>query len=261
MTERLQTLNFVANSHNRNTELYPETHDFKIDLPETLNHVAGIELKYCIFPGMLNNVTPTNNTIYFNDGITEHTITIPVGYYTVDTFISAIESAMESAMSGIFGLIFSVSVDINNKLTMTSNINFEMKFSSTVNTISNQMGFSNVNTGMAKTHTSDNPINLNGTNVIYVRLVGTPTTFYDSNAEYNFFIPLEYKGFIPLFISLDNTYVKTHKKDKAMPMSSLHIQLYDIHGNLIDLQRGEIGLYFTIHYYPNIPRPNILFSK
>lgn len=63
-----------------------------------LSKVGFVQAVNCVFPNLGNNINSTNNVLRMECTGVEHTITIPIGYYTATTLGTAIANAVNAFM-------------------------------------------------------------------------------------------------------------------------------------------------------------------
>ena len=121
------------------------SNNFEIKFVDTLQ--GNWLVKWATLPNSIYNVNSTNNVIYWTSGFSGAlSATVPPGHYSGATLAATMEPLMETADGG--GIDYSVTYDSTTaKFTITSVAVISMTFgTNTVNSISEVIGFYNVDT-------------------------------------------------------------------------------------------------------------------
>ena len=96
---------FVVDSRDRDNIMYPNSNNYKINVPEEYRNVTSVELSLAQIPNSGYNVTINNNAIYIQEGHGKHCDLIKVlvdpGKYT--------DSSLIDALNGEYGDLFETS--------------------------------------------------------------------------------------------------------------------------------------------------------
>ena len=111
------------------------SHNFHINIPQYLRS-QRLKLAYLSMPISWYNINENNNRIYLDEGTIVQG-TIPIGNYTSDALVSAVETELNNITgSGRYN----VSLDrLTNKLTVSALSNFKVPFGT--NSVNNVLGF------------------------------------------------------------------------------------------------------------------------
>lgn len=139
--------------------------DFMTTLKRALNNVSRVEIKSIEIPFTYYTVNSNNNTIQFTDNVPNtYSCTLTPGYYNADQLLTEIESKMTAQLAGFTG----GSYDENKlKFTIANGTNDFEILDSTTTTAQALIGLDG-DTGVVSSWTSDNAINIMGTNHIYI---------------------------------------------------------------------------------------------
>lgn len=138
-------------------------------------NIKKIFLTEMAMPFSWYTTNSNNNKIDFMEGITPVTAIIPIGNYDQISIIPAIKTAMELVSPGLATFSLSINV-ITFKLTITSTVTFSLLFGTGTNLLqsaSDLMGFSAVDTLSALSHIGTGIINLTGELYIFLKLEQT----------------------------------------------------------------------------------------
>jgi hypothetical protein len=152
----------IINSANKTSG---SVNDFKISLPpaRTLKNVRSIEVHNIELPFSWYPITSANNTIAFTDDIpNDYTCTITPGNYTGDELASEIQTKMSAELAG-----FTVTYNPKTLKFTIANGSDDFELIYTTTTASKLIGLDE-DSGVVATWTSDNIINLSGTNHVYL---------------------------------------------------------------------------------------------
>ena len=130
----MQNEKLILRSENRNNGIL--TNFFKT-LPHTFYNIKSCSLLYANIPYTFYNVNEFNNTIVYNEGSSDITITIQPGHYEIDDFILEVATQM-TANSGAAITYTATRNATTEKITITGSSNFSLLFNNSLNNTSNK---------------------------------------------------------------------------------------------------------------------------
>jgi hypothetical protein len=207
----------------------------------------AVRLSKVQIPYTYYNVTSNNNTVVFDEGGGNITVTITAGQYTLTQFLSALKTALDaSAGTGVF----TITAGTNTyKVTIASTVNFIYR--GTLSTINRLIGFANTDTTSGASHTGTKVYNMGGTNYIDIlsnyysthgnriqqsNLSGTNIIARIPVSNYSFGETIYYQSFVPHILKI--------KKDDRR---NIDLILHDEFGNQLDLNGQEWYIQFKYH--------------
>jgi len=130
--------------------------DFNVELIRPIKF-KKVKVKTILIPNSSYVINSTNNYIYFTDDGTTYTAIIPIGFYTLLSLCSAIQTAMRAVGSQDYIVTFSA---LTFKVTISATTAFSLLFSTHTNNPSNVIGFNSSDYTGSNTYTSPNVSNL-----------------------------------------------------------------------------------------------------
>jgi len=270
--EIVKSVYINIDSRDRNVNQYPNTNNYRIKL---LNHkiknIKKIELISAKIPKTNYIVNSTNNIIDFVENSVNYTITLTEGNYTLSTLSTEIQNELNGLLTAN---TYSVSID-SNTLKMTINRSsgtnsFSLLFASGSNadTIDSDgqvikgsssrilMGFNIADvTDTSGTITSQNLVNLQGENEIYIEInnfMGHIDTIKSDNNK------LKGKIFAVIDMNVNSNEIKyfNHNEKKIEKeyfpymnnLGFLDIKFKDYYGNLYDFRGNDNTLLLKVYY-------------
>jgi len=111
----------VIDSRDRDYILYPNSNEYRVEVPQEWKDVISLELTLAQIPNTFYNITENNNTFYISDSPTNiMSINIPEGQYNNKTMIDA--------LNGKYGDLF---INFNSKINFSRNpINLKLRIQS-----------------------------------------------------------------------------------------------------------------------------------
>ena len=124
----LDTKILYINSDDRNTEKYPDSNCFEINMPQTYKTVESIRLLNIQFPSNLYNISEElqNNKLRLTKDSDKIIITISDGYYTIDTLKNELKNKINDITT-----ISSFDINYNettNKFKFSSDVGCSLSF-------------------------------------------------------------------------------------------------------------------------------------
>lgn len=213
---------------------------FTIALNNTL--VDKFEIEYLnMFNTFYSIQANYNDHIYWNDGGTNHSTTIPAGNYTNSgstNIASAIGTAMTAATSASATVTAAFST-VTGLLTITSTQNFTLNFwTYATYSAAKTLGFANANTSAATTATASFVPSLSGPSSVNIRIQESDTnSWYNGLGAYgSILIPVNVsQGALKYYARTDfQQYIGFNR-----PVSALNITITDTSGVPISLNGSE----------------------
>ena len=212
-----------------------------------LHQIKKVILKYAQIPNTMYNINSYNNTLNFPNTLSGNPIyTIPIGQYTIQALITAIQGL-------ITGLTITQS-PLTSKLTFTMvGGTFTIIPNTTINPIAYVLGFETQQT-LLTTYTCESIPDLGGLDNVYIgsqALSNHVSMITNTNQRQNVFcnVPIDVAyGFTKTldedsYDTLDFTEFHTHKN-----ISSIDITLFDERNNVVDLNGAEWVLIFRVYF-------------
>jgi len=133
-THGTMTRHLVIDSRDRDYLLYPNSNQYRIEVPQEWKDVTSLELSLAQIPNTFYNITNSNNTFYISDSPNNIlSVNIPEGQYNNKSLIDT--------LNGKYGDLF---IDFDSKLNFTRNpINLKLRIQS--NRSNNQEFIYNLN--------------------------------------------------------------------------------------------------------------------
>ena len=261
----MKTHHLVIDSRDRNTDNYPNSYEYSIDLDYIYKDIISIELMSANIPKTEYLINSSNNLLHFiEDSGSELTATITIGNYTASTLATEIETQLETSGSGSY----TVSADstTTNKFTITLDsgaTTFDLLFDggtetheTTIRTIYKEnsigpiIGFSRTDLTSGTTYTGDNQYNLNGPTYILLKIHNLDNLNGVQNKSIN-------KSFSKIILDTEQSEYKFFKsqsdyisrKDFSPPLSKLaqlNISFVNYDNTFYDFGNLEHCLYFKV---------------
>lgn len=194
----IENISVLLDSRDRNTDLYPNTHNYSIKLDSILKNVISVELLQATIPNSEYLINNNNNTIYFQETIgTTLSAQITNGNYISGSDIATeLQNTMNTYGNSSYSVTYSTST---SKFTISSDRTggagiFILKFQDTpeifgtyetrskylLNSLGPILGFSNLDLSDASSHTSQNKSNLNSDRSIYIYVNPNSKSSFDN---------------------------------------------------------------------------------
>jgi hypothetical protein len=215
--------------------------DFHIKLPTPLENLKSCELVNCQIPHSFYNViSGRNDKVYFRE-LSGNLLsaTLNPGSYTAQSFIDHVATQMTTAgtktYTGTYDektFKFTVSIDSST---------FRFEFENTTDGANRQLGFDIQTTSYASSITSFKAIELNPQYLIIAcdRLTKRIHSSIDAVPNATFFIPVNTNSGEIIEFDRKNSAFKQQAAFDFPTLSTLHIQLLDESGRVVDLQNAE----------------------
>ena len=143
------------------------------------NYVNRYYLEKLILPVSWYTIDSNNTYFYILVGSTTYSATIPVGNYTIDSFVDALETALNTATSTAhYSAAYST---LTNKITITNTNNDTFRVMNTTNSTRNcarQSGFVADSSSAATSQVADAVFDMNRTNYAHLT-IGSSTLYTD----------------------------------------------------------------------------------
>lgn len=252
----------LIDSKDRNYDLFPYPNNYILKLGTTYKDIYSIELISAILPKSNYVINSYNNTIIFNEGGSDITVSIESGNYTISTLLSTIKSAMDTAGSLTYTLSNNT---LNNKITISATGTFSLLFDGgeenyydgetrTIypeNSIAPVLGFSRSDYTGLSSYTGENMYNLLGENyvLLYIKDLENLKGSVVSNVIHDNFCKIQ--------LNVDNTTFKYYTEEAdyiskklynpvLAKLDRLTIKFYTYNGDLYDFNGLEHTLQFRI---------------
>lgn len=215
------------------------------ELSPAMNNCQKIELMSFSVPNTQNNVTQTNNTIYFNDGINRN-VSIPVGNIDLPTLLTSIKSALES----VSALTYTVTYTLSQKIQIVATGNFRFMFgTNTIGSAAAIMGFNNVDTVLSPFQLAPNVVNLSLPLYFYVCVDEFSTTTKSSNNFDNAsFTILNNANGGDVVTFTETSFYPQEARVTDNNIQTLHVQLKNYNNQIMDLQGSNWCMLLRIYY-------------
>ena len=167
---------YLINSKDANTPT--ESKNDIIIKPHNFDRVTSFKIKKIIVPYTFYTINSNNNvlTIFKNGDTVDRSITITNGDYSLAQFITELKTKLD-ALAGPPQTYTITDNDVTHKLTIAQNSStFIIRGKSS--SLNRVMGFTNVDTSNAISHTASNIYNLSGTH--FIKVHSNQLTKYDT---------------------------------------------------------------------------------
>ena len=198
-----------------------------------------------IIPNSFYNVNQYYNTVLYNNGSADKTLTIPDGYYDSDLIVSTIQTLLRNSDNyNTSNVVVSLS-DLTNKVTIDSGSGNTIKI--TGGTLIKRLGMV-ITTTDTQTVTGSNSINIVGSPYLNVKFNNISTNNLDSHGHRN-----DILGCIPIDESF-GSWIHYHDSGgrhnilSTNFISNLHIEITDSNNNPVDFNGLAWKLTLSIHF-------------
>lgn len=186
-------------------------------------------------PNSFYNITSSNNTIVFNEGIGDLTATLTPGAYTTSTLKTEIETRMNAAGTQAYTWTYNGTTLLG---TFSAAGAFILKWASS--TAYSVLGFTASNTLSATSHTSTSVVQLNTPRDILIDIKEFSTTLITSdNGSGNFVIPVDAASGSVSDYSAAMHGAQCVDFGREMVIGTLNINVLARDGTSIDLHGGH----------------------
>ena len=222
---------FLIRSSDRTSNSTSST-AFTLQLSNTIE--GEYEIEYInMYNTFYTVVTGFNDKLYWNDGSTNHTTTVPPGIYS-SSGSNSIATQMTAASSASATITAAFDA-YNQKLTITSTQNFSLKFgTNTTNSIAKTLGYTNADTTAATIATATYLPSLSGPSSVNIRIAECDIVSWNNG--------LGQYGSVLLPMNVSANALKEYTKDDfrqfvgfRTPVQQLNISVFDTTGNALSL--------------------------
>mgnify|MGYP003973132581 CR=1 FL=1 len=170
MVDRNENFKLIYVNSSDRIDSYSDSSDFNIYIPDLLL-VSQVRIVDARIPHTWYNVDIYNNKIDFDEGSGELSATITPGQYTTSTLAVEVKTALETAGTLTYNVAFDTSSTFKSSIGVTTgSVNLLWETGTHAGeTIGPIMGFLDINTGVAASHTSDSVYNLNILDYILIK--------------------------------------------------------------------------------------------
>lgn len=191
------------------------------------------------------NINDTNNLVYFNDGA-PHNFNITSGNYSVYDFIAELQTQFNSVSAGYLVTYSNVSM----KLTITNSVTpFQLLFGSNIiNTSAYIMGFNNVDTALAITHSSNNCIDLSLPLLVHCSISQFGENVDTTNNSASTFVFTNKVNCSEILIYEEATCYRQCTRIYDHNIQSINVRLTTSSGNLLDINGSDWTMILRMHY-------------
>lgn len=240
---------YNLDSRNRHNLDDTDSNQFTIDVGSFDGPVRSIELLSAEIPNTAYVFTSENNDILFNEGAGTLTATISPGTYSV----AEIETELKTKLDAAGTLTYTVSFDEpTKKLTISATGAFTLQFSQPASPYK-ELGWNNVDTVSASSHTAPNSINLAGENAWFISIRDFAQAGLQGGKSANGFtykVPVNVSyGDIVFYTRLSGMDQQITQANTGFNQPVLFVQLVDYRGQLIDLQGRDWSFMIKVSSY------------
>jgi hypothetical protein len=248
----------VIDSRDRNTDIFPNTSEYSIDLGREIHNILSIELISAEIPNNEYIINENNNLIYFQE---KNNITligeVLIGNYTLTTLVVAIESALEDDGDSNYAVSHS-----GNKITILSDLTgggsiLNLLFVDKKNNIGETIGFETQDLSGNNTYTSNDEIILDTEKKVFLYIEGLDNIDVISEYSSNRFVQLTldssrgeysyFKNFQAWTEHFNNEFIfLTHT---PINFKKLKITFKDYNNNLYNFYGLEHNLHLRFKYF------------
>lgn len=268
----IKTQYLTVDSRQRNINFYPNTFNYSLNINPFLN-IISIELISAEIPKSEYIINNSNNKIYFQELITQqlnntfNIANVPYGTYSLSNLKNIIETTMNN--SSITNAIYNVDIttfEAQNKINISSDMGgstelFNLIFyggednyeTSTIkvyteNSIGPLLGFSISNFTGDSNYTSNQQIDLDGENYIFLQINNFKTIENSSTSVKNIFakISLDTNNDIKYFKNNDEYRVIKKFNPPLLRLEKIDISFLKYDGNFYNFNGKEHSLLFKI---------------
>ena len=213
--------------------------------------VESVRLDGALIPPLCN-ITANNNTLVFNEGAANITITIPTGAYSDIDLLSKISTLMNAASLALF-TYSAVYSSIHFNTTITGTGTFILIETDASRPLLTMLGYTAAQVAaMALTiyHTSDNSTNLLYYMSLFVDIREFPghgVTTHDHVLTHSFILPLIAANGSYTVLNRQTLGENTYYLGIATAVQHLHVTISDINGNNIDFKGQQWELLLMLN--------------
>ena len=222
--------------------------DFNINIPDLVK-VHSIVLKSCSIPNTQYNINSNNNSFSFLAGMTETSIFVPEGNYTIDELI---DELVTSGVGEFYGMTISVSFP-SGKLQFTFNTPCSLLNAEQGNAMASTLGIM-VNSGPITNYIVDSLPNLTGLQNIYIvsQTLSGGTGMIDSTlnqlavfSSVQMTVPFgQFMHYISAEEQSDEVFFPSDRT-----IGEVDLILYNDRGQNVDLQGLDWSMILKIYYH------------
>lgn len=235
------------NSNESDISISSSNKIFKINnLIEALdNNLIVITLWDAIIPNSIYNVNLFYNTIIYNNGSSDKTITIPDGYYSSESIIDAIQTLLRNSDNYNTTNVLVTLSDLTHKISIDSGSSNTIKIIG--GSLIERLGL-DITTSDTQTITAPNILNIIGTSYLNIKFNNISTNNLDSQGHRN-----DILGCIPINNPFGDWihYHDTGSRHNILStnfISNLHIEIKDSNNNPVDFNGLDWKLTLSVHF-------------
>jgi hypothetical protein len=205
--------------------------NFTLQLSTNIAKIQQVEVISAEVPYTFYVINSTNCAISWSSGATVYTANVPVGNYTITTFLPALQTAMNAVMAG-FTVTYST---VTFKITFANATAFSILGTSTISDI---IGLSGT-TASAASVTLPRVFNIGGPKYLLIRSTKLTqpkiTRPFLNSTQNNILYKIDINGSPGDILVEKNLYTNMLKYGVRQTIRTIDFQLTDDNGNLIDL--------------------------
>ena len=207
--------------------------DFKIKLSQPIDQGHKYELVYSHIPETYYQVDATNNQFYINEGASDLLATIPSGYYSSATLVTA----LSVSLNALGGHTYVVSLSsLTQKILITDSTGtFSVKMGTARTAPCDALGFT-TDTALASSNAGENNVNLEKNQSLSID-INNIVNVQGTNFGSTFDIPSEVDSLQVNAYKSESRFVQT--VEFSHPTSQLQVRLKDANNITVDLQGHE----------------------
>jgi len=179
------------NSANRNTTVYPNVYDYRIELPKTYNNITHFRFLFASIYNDNFNVESGKNKIAMTLNGVSKSPTIEEGVYTLQSFMTKLKGKLDDAGVGVgsggTNMVFTVSENATTKTLQIVSTNGDFTFDLNNTTLPlNRLGFKVNSTNTSSTTytwNSDIPAIFLEKNVYFIKIKNIENTIESTNTS------------------------------------------------------------------------------
>lgn len=258
MTEQINHQVLIINSEDR---IEGNPTNFKVSYNNTgIQNLKKIVIKQISIPWTFYNIDEYNNKFVFFDGVSDVTITLPLGNYTITSLVAYINGTAEALAVSLVLVIPPSTPNETSKLLFTS-VSTITLYGSTKSTMYKVLGLgiNDVSIGGVVIHFSPNVWNLSGHTTIYIRsstLIHDVQTIDSRQGNTNIMITVPVKdtpyGQMLHWESPEEAqydiHFNTHDRSGGKSIIKPDIKITDRFGNVLNSNGSEVILLFKMYY-------------
>jgi hypothetical protein len=210
--------------------------DFQVNLSSAIQ--GKWDLKSIFICADFPVINSTNNTIPFTESATQKTATVPAGYYTKTTLLTAIGTAMTTASGGTN--TYTVTLDsVTQSVTITaSTVPFTLDWlSRSTNSMARLLGFAvTTNTASALTATGSGILVLNTVLSFNIAIEGVGTIVNAQGQLSTFYVPMTANVGTQGWIQYEPDQFD-QRITIPSPLSTLRIRVLDDNGRVLPIRQ------------------------